>query len=283
MALKKVSGKPRKQLQKSKKIVALKFKPPSRTRSAAGGSSNAKPSNAKKRIAATVKAKAVSKHKKVAPTAKAGKSAAKPLTPSRKTAAAKNGRGQVPALATRRVSLVRRAASAPGRDGKISSAGGRNRIHLNGSKPAPAELPVEKLKKSDIEYFRGLLLEKRRELIGDMGSMESEAFRSEGGHSSSPIHMADVGTDNFEQEFTLGLLESERQTLREIHEAIERLDNGTFGVCVATGKPIGRARLEAKPWAKYCIEYARQLERGHVARDLEASADAADDSDEEDE
>jgi RNA polymerase-binding protein DksA len=138
-----------------------------------------------------------------------------------------------------------------------------------------------KLTAADLEYFRGLLVEKRRELLGDMGSMENTAFPSDG-HSSSPIHMADVGTDNFEQEFTLGLLESERQTLREIHEAIERVDNGTFGVCVATGKPIGRARLEAKPWAKYCIEYARQMERGQTSRLMEANNHNEDGEDDDD-
>ncbi len=179
----------------------------------------------------------------------------------------------------RRVAMVRRAASTPATGRKKS----RSATVANLKKKPPvesspstvpngSETPVAepKLTAADLEYFRALLVEKRRELLGDMGSMENTAFPSDG-HSSSPIHMADVGTDNFEQEFTLGLLESERQTLREIHEAIERIDNGTFGICVATGKPIGRARLEAKPWAKYCIEYARQIERGQTSRLMEAN------------
>ena len=123
-----------------------------------------------------------------------------------------------------------------------------------------------KLSKSDLEYFRRLLLDKRREILGDVGSMESEAFRDQDNHSSSPMHMADVGTDNFEQEFTLGLLQSERELLKEIQEALNRIDNGSFGICAATGKPIGRARLEAKPWAKYCIEYARLMENNALPR-----------------
>ena len=84
--------------------------------------------------------------------------------------------------------------------------------------------------------------------------MESEAFKSGSNLSNMPIHMADVGTDNFEQEFTLGLIETERQILREIQEALARIDDGTFGVCQGTGKPIPRVRLEAVPWAKYTIE-----------------------------
>ena len=145
-----------------------------------------------------------------------------------------------------------------------------------------AKIPAAKLSKTELENFRTLLLEKRREILGDVGSMESEAFRNQDNHSSSPMHMADVGTDNFEQEFTLGLIESERELLKEIQEAIARIENGTFGVCVATGKPIGKARLEAKPWAKYCIEYARMLESGMLPHNGHENA-TVEISDEEDE
>lgn len=134
--------------------------------------------------------------------------------------------------------------------------------------PAPAKKEkVIPLSKSDLQYFRGLLLERRREIIGDMGSMESEAFKGGSNLSNMPIHMADVGTDNFEQEFTLGLIESERQTLREIQEALVRIDQGNYGTCMGTGKPIPRVRLEAVPWAKYTIEYKRLLDQGKVAEE----------------
>ncbi len=134
------------------------------------------------------------------------------------------------------------------------------------AKAASVKAGAAKLSKADLEGFRKLLMEKRREILGDVGSMESEAFRNQDNHSSSPMHMADVGTDNFEQEFTLGLIQSERELLKEIQEALNRIDDGSFGICVATGKPIGRARLEAKPWAKHCIEYALMLENRSLLR-----------------
>src|SRR4029077_20563213 len=112
---------------------------------------------------------------------------------------------------------------------------------------APKEARKEKivpLSKADLTYFRNLLLDKRREILGDVGSMESEAFKGGSNLSNMPIHMADVGTDNFEQEFTLGLIESERQTLREIQEALVRIDDGTYGICQGTGRMIPRERLE---------------------------------------
>lgn len=120
----------------------------------------------------------------------------------------------------------------------------------------------------ELEHFRELLLAKRRELVGDMSSMEREALRSATGSNLSnlPIHMADMGTDNYEQEFTLGLVEKDRQLLREINRALAKIMDGTFGICEGTGKPITKARLEAQPWARYSIEYARQMERGMIRR-----------------
>jgi RNA polymerase-binding transcription factor DksA len=115
----------------------------------------------------------------------------------------------------------------------------------------------------ELEIYRDLLLAKRRELVGDMGSMEAEALRSGSGSNLSnlPIHMADMGTDNYEQEFTLGLVEKDRVVLREINQPLAKIQDGTYGICEGTGKPIGKPRLEVQPWAKYSIEYARMLEK----------------------
>lgn len=81
-----------------------------------------------------------------------------------------------------------------------------------------------------------------------------------------PMHMADVGSDNFEQEFRLELLSTEHALIREIDEALQRIDDGTYGICLATHLPIGIERLRAKPWARYCIEYARLHEQGLVPK-----------------
>lgn len=125
------------------------------------------------------------------------------------------------------------------------------------------------LSAADIERFKQILLEKRHEIVGDVTEMQDEALKksrldASGDLSSMPIHMADIGTDNYEQEFALGLLDSERKLLREIDEALERIEQGTYGICIATNEPIAIARLEARPWAKYCVEYARKLEQGLV-------------------
>jgi RNA polymerase-binding protein DksA len=134
--------------------------------------------------------------------------------------------------------------------------------------PAAQPLPPTHLSDEELAFFRQLLLEKRRELVGDVSTMENEALGKNradaaGDLSLMPIHMADIGTDNYEQEFTIGLIANERETLKEIDAAIERIDNRTYGSCLATHKPISKARLKAKPWASHCLEYKRAQEENH--------------------
>ena len=133
-----------------------------------------------------------------------------------------------------------------------------------------------RLTASEIEHFQQMLLEKRREIVGDVNEMKDEALKkprldASGDLSSMPIHMADLGTDNYEQEFALGLMDGERKLLKEIDDALQRIEEGTYGICEGTGKPIPKARLEAQPWARYCIEYARMLEQGLVEENQDES------------
>ena len=141
--------------------------------------------------------------------------------------------------------------------------------------PDDGDLVIEKadagLSKQELEQFRQALLDKRAEIMGDVSALHKQALNNDrreaaGDLSSMPIHMADLGSDNYELEFTLGLIEGERAILKEIDEALQRLQNGTYGLCQATGKPIGKARLKAKPWAKYCYEYTLAQEQGRTRR-----------------
>ncbi len=128
------------------------------------------------------------------------------------------------------------------------------------------KIPKTKLTDKQLKTFRELLLEKRRELLGDVRMLTRDALgkprqESSGDLSNVPIHMADIGSDNWEQDFTIGLIANERQLVREIDEALARIEDRTYGVCLGTLKRISVVRLRAKPWAKYSIEYARQLEQ----------------------
>ena len=122
------------------------------------------------------------------------------------------------------------------------------------------------LTKAEIREFRKMLMEKRRMILGDIGAMKAEATGTALSENAREPHnfdpdTGDISSDNHEQEITLDLLVGECSLLREIDDALERIDKGTYGICLGTGKPISKARLQARPWARYCIEYARSLER----------------------
>lgn len=127
-----------------------------------------------------------------------------------------------------------------------------------GGKPsAKAKLP-----KRELDKYRDILKRKRSELVGDIATMEEEALRQNSGSLSSlPQHMAEQGSDASEQSLSLDLAQVDRNLIREIDEALRRIEAGTYGICELTHKPISADRLAELPWARYSIEAARELER----------------------
>jgi len=114
-----------------------------------------------------------------------------------------------------------------------------------------------------LAHFRELLLERRARIMESVSALEEEALKS-AGQDFSVDHMADHGSDNFEQDLTLSLVEGEHKELIEIGAALERLDNGVYGLCEGTGESIGLERLDAIPYTRYTIEYQRKVEAGEV-------------------
>lgn len=134
---------------------------------------------------------------------------------------------------------------------------------------SPAEFkpdPKAKLARKDLDKYREILLRKRSELVGDVSNMEEEALRQNSGSLSSlPQHMAEQGSDNFDQSLSLDLAQVDRNLIREIDDALRRIEEGTYGVCLRTGRRISAERLAEIPWAKYSIEAAREMERRPAA------------------
>ena len=121
------------------------------------------------------------------------------------------------------------------------------------------------MKPEDLESFRQALIGLRARLRGDLDQMTDEALgrgqpESSGNLSNAPLHMADVGTENYDQEFTLSLIENDQGTLDMVHDALGRIEAGTFGRCEECNEPIARPRLQALPYARYCIGCAREME-----------------------
>ncbi len=121
------------------------------------------------------------------------------------------------------------------------------------------------MKKADMKVYKERLLLIRARLRGDVNAMANAALyktrsESSGDLSSIPIHMADVGSDNFEQEFTLSLMENEEETLDLVEAAIERIEEGVYGSCQECGGRIPKTRLNAIPFTPYCVKCASKLE-----------------------
>jgi DnaK suppressor protein len=191
------------------------------------------------------------------------KSAAKKTAKKKKSTKKKTKKTAVKKSATR-------AAPKTARKKKVSK-------NTSSGKPTAADKPKTTrrrrrkttLSKAELKHFRELLIEKLKEIIGDVDHIESEALKrsrldATGDLSSMPIHMADIGSDNYEQEFALGLMNSERKIVLEILAALKRIEEGTYGICEGTGEPVPKARLEGIPWARYCVQYAEMLEKGLV-------------------
>jgi len=118
---------------------------------------------------------------------------------------------------------------------------------------------------AEVEKYRALLLAKRSEILGNVTVMEDETFKKERSElSSMPFHMADAGSDNFEQEFALDLMDSEKRLLKEINISLRKIEEGTYGVCEGRGEQIPKARLNAIPWAQYCVQCAELKEKGRL-------------------
>lgn len=229
--------------------------------------------------------------KKVSPRKSAtgkGSKAAK-ASAGRTSGAGRNAAGKVATKPVAKGSNGAKSARKSASKGPAESSKSEKPVGQTPAKSPPAgksgQVVRTPLTREELKEFRKLLLAKRRELVGDMAGIEAEALGADRQESKGDIsdHPADAGTDNFEQEFSLGLLESERNMLADIDKALSRIDKGTYGVCLGTGKQIAKARLLARPWAPYSIEYARMVEKGLVrAGDKIATDDEEPDEEDED-
>jgi DnaK suppressor protein len=121
------------------------------------------------------------------------------------------------------------------------------------------------MKKADMKVYKQRLLLLRARLRGDVNAMADAALNktrteASGDLSSMPIHMADLGSDNYEQEFTLSLLQNEEDTLELIESALERIEEGQYGSCVECDGTIPKTRLNAIPYTPFCVKCAAKIQ-----------------------
>ncbi|HUF62484.1 MAG TPA: TraR/DksA C4-type zinc finger protein [Verrucomicrobiales bacterium] len=141
---------------------------------------------------------------------------------------------------------------------------------VNGRGAAKPQLSLEGI--ADSEVFtksflaeqRALLLGLRDDLVDTMAGVARDNLREHGrsGDASAfGMHQADAGSDSYDRDFALHLLSQEQDALYEINEALKRIENGHYGICEVSGKPIPEPRLRALPFARLTVECQSQLER----------------------
>jgi len=127
----------------------------------------------------------------------------------------------------------------------------------------PVKKQAKRLDKKKLEMFKKILLKMQEDIIHDIKNMSSTDTGAKdvsvdvSGHA---LHMADVATDLYDREFSLGLASKDREVLQKIDAALKRIEEGTYGTCLSTGKPISLARLKAIPYVEYCLKYQEELE-----------------------
>lgn len=108
------------------------------------------------------------------------------------------------------------------------------------------------------EKYKKLLLMEREKITGEISRLSEDTLSnsqrdSSGDLSGYSLHMADVGTDTFQRDLQLGLVSKEQEILYKVDEALQRIENGTYGKCESCGEPVKESRLKAVPFAKLCV------------------------------
>lgn len=122
------------------------------------------------------------------------------------------------------------------------------------------------MEKKDLKVYEELLLKKKVELAKGIEHIANDALKTSqkdaaGDLSSYSLHMADMATDNYDREFSLGLADNEQKLLHRINAALEKIESGTYGLCELCEKKIAKVRLKAVPFAELCVPCQEKQEK----------------------
>jgi DnaK suppressor protein len=121
-----------------------------------------------------------------------------------------------------------------------------------------------KMKKAEVKPFKEMLLHLRARLRGDVSTLANAALSksssANGSGSSVPSHIADMGSDTYEQDNTILLMNNEGETLTQVENALERVEAGAYGFCTECSGKIPKMRLNAIPYTPYCVKCASEIQ-----------------------
>ena len=124
----------------------------------------------------------------------------------------------------------------------------------------------KKFNRKELEYFKKLILKIKEKILDEIKHISEDTLKKSqkdaaGDISGYTYHMADVATDTYDREFSLGLASNERQSLYELDEAIKKIEEGAFGICEECKSLISRTRLKVVPFARLCVKCQEKKEK----------------------
>lgn len=124
---------------------------------------------------------------------------------------------------------------------------------------------VKKMPKPLLKKYKDLLIKERQRVGGELSyiartTLNKSQRDASGDLSGYSYHMADMASDDYDRDFSLGRATDEQKMLYIIDEAIKRVGEGTYGSCLNCGKPIAKSRLKALPYSELCIECQKSKE-----------------------
>jgi len=124
----------------------------------------------------------------------------------------------------------------------------------------------KKLNKKDLTVFKKIIINKKEEVLDDIKHISEDTLKKSQKEASGDIsgytyHMADVATDSYDREFSLGIASNDRELLYELDDALKRIEDGTFGICEDCKIIIAKTRLKAVPQARFCIKCQEKREK----------------------
>ena len=124
----------------------------------------------------------------------------------------------------------------------------------------------KKLLKKELAGFKKIILKRKDEKLEEIKHISADTLKksqkdASGDISGYAFHMADVGTDTYDREFSLGLVSSSREALYELDDALKKIEDGIFGVCEECKSLISKTRLKAVPYARFCLKCQERKEK----------------------
>lgn len=124
----------------------------------------------------------------------------------------------------------------------------------------------KKFNKRELVDFKKLILKRKEEILEGIKHISEDTLKKSQKDASGDIsgytyHMADVATDTYDREFSLGLASSERELLYELDDALKKIDEGIFGICEECKSLITKVRLKAVVYARLCVKCQEKKEK----------------------